>query len=99
MEKTEQQRGEEIMAKVNEMTPAKTQRLMRDLTKEAGAEPFYLNVRQVSPALDMTVGFEDELAAYKLAYAYRDHWTSKVKIEKGAAVGTFIVVVTPKVAQ
>jgi hypothetical protein len=63
--------------------------------KAAGATPFYLNVRQIMP-LDLTVGFESELAAYKLAYAYRNHWTSNVKIEKGSAIGTFLVVIQPK---
>jgi hypothetical protein len=96
-EKTEAQMGEEIMSMVNTMTPAKTARLTRDLTAEAGGvEPFYLNVRQISPALDMTVGFGSELAAYKVAYAYRDHWTSRVRVEKSAIEGSFLVVIQPK---
>lgn len=95
VEKSEAQQGQEIMQMVNEVTPAKRARLLRDMEKAAGATPFYLDVRKVMP-LDMTVGFENELAAYKLAYAYREHFTSGVKIEKGAAVGTFIVVIQPK---
>lgn len=95
VEKSEAQQGQEIMQMVNEVTPAKRARILAEMEKAAGATAFYLNVRQIMP-FDVTIGFESELAAYKLAYAYRNHWTSNVKIEKGSALGTFIVVIQPK---
>jgi hypothetical protein len=95
VEKNEAQQGQEIMQMVNEITPAKQARIQKEIERAAGATPFYLNVRQIMP-LDLTAAFESELAAYKLAYAYREHWTSRVRIEKGAAVGTFVVVIQPK---
>jgi hypothetical protein len=98
--KTEQEMGSEIMDQVNTMTPAKEMRLMRDLSREAGSPVKYLNVRTISP-LDMTVGIGDELGAYKLAYAYRDHFQSRVHVElaKGPAAadaGPYLVVLTPR---
>ncbi len=71
---------------------------IRDLSRLAGSAPLYVNMRQVMP-LDLTVGFGDELSAYKLAYAYRDHAKSRVKIEtaRGPAIpGAFLVVIQPK---
>lgn len=98
MSKSEAQQGQEIMQMVNEVTPAKRARLLAEIEKQSGAQANYLNVRQIMP-LDMTVGFESELAAYKLAYAYRNHFTSSVKVEvaKGPAIpGSFLVVIQPK---
>jgi hypothetical protein len=88
----------DIMLAVNTMTPAKTARLTAELTKTAGGvAPILLNVRMISPALDMTVGFESELAAYKVAYAYREHSTSYVRVqEAGAIPGVFLVIISPK---
>ena len=88
----------DIMAMVNTMTPAKTARLTADLTKATGGiAPTLLNVRMISPALDMTVGFDSEIAAYKLAYYFREHAKSRVRVqEAGGMPGTFIVILTPK---
>lgn len=79
-------------------TPGQMQRLVNDVSRIAGKEPLYVNLRQVTP-LDLTVGFKDELSAYKLAYAYREHAQSRVKIEtaRGPAIpGAFLVVIQPR---
>jgi hypothetical protein len=88
----------DIMLEVNTMTPAKTARLTAELTKTSGGvAPLLLNVRMISPALDMTVGYENELAAYKTAYAYRAHAMSNVRVqEAGGVPGVYLVVLTPK---
>jgi hypothetical protein len=88
----------DIMLEVNTKTPAKTARLTEALAALAdGVVPTLLNVRMISPALDMTVGFESELAAYKVAYAYREHSMSYVRVqEAGAIPGVFLVIISPK---
>lgn len=88
----------DIMLEVNTMTPAKTARLTADLTKASGGvAPILLNVRMISPALDMTVGFESELAAYKMAYAFRDHATARASVkEAGGMPGVYLVTMTPR---
>jgi hypothetical protein len=87
----------DIMLEVNTMTPAKTARLTADFTKAAGEAPILLNVRMISPALDMTVGFESELAAYKMAYAFRDHATARASVkEAGGMPGVYLVIMTPR---
>lgn len=89
----------DIMLKVNTMTPAKTARLTAELTKAAGGvAPVLLNVRMISPALDMTVGFESELAAYKLAYYFREHAKSNVLVQEagGSVPGVHLVILKPK---
>lgn len=95
---SEQEQGQQIMQMVNEITPAKRARLMKQLTEQAGGvEPVYLEVRQVAPALDMTVGFNSELAAYKLAYAFRDHSTAGATVKAGPNIpGMFLVFFDPR---
>ena len=100
--KSEAQQGAEIMAMVNEITPAKVARVRKEIVKAVGFEfePKYLEVVQISP-LQMTVGFGEELAAYKLAYAYREHWQSKVRVEVAAGpaaaeAGPYLVIIEPK---
>jgi hypothetical protein len=82
------------------VTPGQMKRLISDVSRMAGSAPIYVNIRQVMP-LDLTVAFSsaDELSAYKLAYAYREHAKSRVKIEtaRGPAMpGAFLVVIHPK---
>jgi hypothetical protein len=86
----------DIMLEVNTMTPAKTARLTADFTRAAGAAPILMNVRMISPALDMTVGFDSELAAFKLAYYFREHAQSRVRVEEASVPGVFLVILTPK---
>lgn len=87
----------DIMLEVNTMTPAKIARLTADFTKATGATPLFLDVRMISPALDMTVGFDSELAAYKLAYYFRAHASSSVRVQgAGGMPGVYLVVLTPK---
>ena len=92
----------DIMSRVNEVTPAKEARVSQELAAvTGGVAPSYLNIRTISP-LDLTAGFESELAAYKMAYAYREHWQSEVRIERQNRVldsGLFLVVMTPKAEQ
>lgn len=79
-------------------TPGQMQRLISDVSRMAVSAPLYVNMRQVMP-LDLTIGFADELSAYKLAYAYRDTAKSRVKIEvaRGPAMpGAFLVVIQPR---
>lgn len=97
MSKSEQQQGAEIMEMVNTMTPAKIARLTRDAVSITGVEPVLINVRMIAPALDMTVLFPTELAAYKYAYAFREHSTSRVRVqEAGGMPGNFMVILTPR---
>lgn len=80
------------------VTDGQMKRLIGDVSRMAGTAPLYVNMRQVTP-LDLTIGFADELSAYKLAYAYRDHAQSRVKIEtaRGPAIpGAFLVVIQPR---
>lgn len=90
----------DVMALVNEITPSKIARVRAEIVKAAGAEPKYLDLMSISP-LQMTVGFGEELAAYKLAYAYANHWQSNVKVElaKGPCAGEagpYLAVIIPK---
>lgn len=91
--------GAEIMQMVNEITPAKRDKLVAIIKQQSGGvAPDYLNVRSIMP-LDMTVGFKNELAAYKIGFENRNHFTSTVRIEvaKGPEIpGAFLVVFTPK---
>lgn len=91
----------DIMSEVNTMTPAKEARLRRDFEKAAGEAPKYLYVNQISPVLQMTVGFGTELAAYKLAFHFRDHTTSRVRIEiaegpAAAEAGPYLVILVSR---
>lgn len=91
----------DIMSEVNTMTPAKEARMRRDFEKAAGEAPKYLNVREISPVLDITVGFGTELAAYKLAYYFRDHSTSRVCVTEArgpaaAEAGPYLVVLVKR---
>ena len=77
------------------ITDGQQKSFTRDLARLAGEQPHYICLRQLMP-LDLTVALWDELAAYKLAYAYRDHAESRVKIEtaRGPAMpGAFLVVI------
>jgi hypothetical protein len=72
--------------------------LVRDVARMAGENPHYVCIRQVTP-FDMTVALWEELAAYKLAYAYREHAQSRVTVERAtgpAMPGAFLVVMTPR---
>jgi hypothetical protein len=90
----------DIMLAVNTMTPAKTARLTADFVKATGGiAPLFMDVRMISPALDMMVGFESELAAFKLAYDFRAHAKSDVRVqEAGGMPGVYLVILTPKKA-
>lgn len=94
---SEQEQGQQIMQRVNEATPGKIARIKADAIRYTGQMPTVVNIRQIAPALDMTVGFESELAAYKYAYMFRDHSTSRVRVEEaGGRPGTFLVVILPR---
>lgn len=98
MAKSELEMGAEIMQMVNEVTDSKRARMIKTIEQQAGATPDYLVIRSIMP-LDMTVGFMNELAAYKYGFAMRNHFTSDVKIEIAggpALPGAFLVVLTPK---
>jgi hypothetical protein len=91
----------DIMSEVNTMTAAKQARMRRDFEKAAGEAPKYLSVLQISPVLEMTVGFGSELAAYKLAFHFRDHTSSRVRIEiakvpAAAEFGPYLVVLVKR---
>lgn len=71
---------------------------VRDTMQKAAETPLYVNLRSIVP-FDMTVAFSGELAAYRLAYAYREHAQSRVKIEMATGPqfpGAFLVVIQPK---
>ena len=87
----------DIMLEVNTMTPAKEARLRKDFVTATGEAPLYITMCAVHPALDMAVGFESELAAYKLVYYYREYNKSSIKVVKGIA-DEFRVVFTPNKA-
>jgi len=98
--KSEAQQGTEIMSMVNEITASKIERVRKEIVKAAGAEPKLLDLVQISP-LQMTVGFGEEIAAYKLAYAYREHFQSRVRVEvangpAAAEAGPYLVIIQPK---
>lgn len=74
------------------------QSFAREITRMAGENPLLVNFRSIVP-FDITVAFRDELAAYKLAYAYREHAQNRVKIEIANGPkfpGAFLVVIQPK---
>lgn len=85
----------ETMSEVNRMTPAKEARLRASFTDAANEAPLDIHVRQISPVLDMTVQFATELAAYKLAYYFRDHSTSYVRVLNGQQ-GQYLVVLSDR---
>ena len=92
------EREKMVIDNQTESTDGQVKSLVRDLSRMAGEPPHYVCLRQVTP-LNLTVAFFEEVAAYKLAYAYREHAQSRVKVEiaKGPAMpGAYLVVIQPR---
>lgn len=80
------------------MSDGQAKALVITLERLAGSTPLYVGMRQIMP-LDLSVVFADELSAYKLAYAYREHAKSRVRVLTNGGPkfpGSFSVVLTPQ---